>query len=130
MSHTLRHLVAATVWLALVPATAIAFFAVEWFPPEQMALIAVIVSLVWVVGLIGIFALWTLKDAPAHGKSRDAAMAFVAASLLFHFLAVFPYLFYTRGRKAGFLSSLQFACFCLAVAVAWVGVPWLFRTFA
>jgi hypothetical protein len=128
MSHTRRHLFAATAWLVLVPAVAIPFFAVGWLPPGQLASIAV--SLVWGVGLVVIFAFWALQDAPAYGKSRSAAMAFVAAWFLVFFLAVFPYLFYTRGAKTGFVSSLQFACFCLAVAVAWIAVPWLLRAFA
>lgn len=79
--------------------------------------------MVWGIGLALIFASWALRDAPAHGKSRNIALGFTAAWFLVFFIAVFPYLFVTRGAKGGLVAALKFLSLCLGFAIFWLGVP-------
>lgn len=125
MNNTSRHIVAAFGWLFGLPLLALALFVSGAFPPGSK-LHSTVVSLVWGLGLVGIFASWALRDAPAHGKSRNVALAFSAAWFLIFFLAVFPYLFVTRGAKGGVVAALKFICLCLGFVTAWLAAPALF----
>ena len=73
-------------------------------------------------GVAGLTASWALRDAPAHGRSRNAALVFVAGWFVVFALAVFPYLFFTRGFKNGLVAALKFTSLCLAFGVAWLGL--------
>lgn len=74
----------------------------------------------WAAVLIGTFASWALRDAPAHGKPRSIALVFTAAWLLVYFLAVFPYLFATRGIKGGAVASLKLVLLYGVLGIAWI----------
>ena len=76
MSNTSRHIAAALGWLFVLPVLAYALFATGVVPGSQFH--ARLISFVWGVGLVAIFASWALRDAPAHGRSRNAALVFVA----------------------------------------------------
>jgi hypothetical protein len=124
MSNTYRHIAVAFAWLVALPALAVALFASGTLPISQFH--SAVVSVTWGVGLVGVFGSWALRDAPAHGKSRNVALGFTVAWFLVFFLAVFPYLFVTRGGKDGFVASLKFVSLCLAFAIIWLGVPAIF----
>src|SRR5688572_13878334 len=98
-----RYLLLGAAWLVCVPLLAIAILSVGKF--EGNAAASVLVSAVWTLGLVGIFWSWASKDVVAHGKSRSVAGWFTAAWFLLLFLAVFPYLFVTRGFKSGLVAS-------------------------
>lgn len=83
--------------------------------------------MVWGLGLVAIFTSWALRDAPAHGRSQTVALVFAACWFVAFALAVFPYLFVTRGAKGGFIASLKFVSLCLGFAIVWLGVPTVFR---
>jgi hypothetical protein len=121
MSHTGRHLLFAAAWLfglPLLAASSVLVTSVAFSP-----LASWLVSAVWALGLAAVFASWALKDAPAHGKPKSLAVIFTVAWLLVLFLAVVPYLFATRGFKAGALAAVKFLCFCLVCAIGWLAVP-------
>ena len=120
MSNTSRHIAAALAWLFGLPLLAVVLFSSGALPAGSQ-FHSTVVSLVWGVGLVAIFASWALRDAPAHGRSRSAALAFTAAWFVVFVFAVFPYLFFTRGLKNGIVAALTFASLCLAFAVAWLG---------
>lgn len=124
MSNTSRHIVAAFAWLVGLPLVAFLLFASGALSSSTFH--SAVVSLVWGIGLVAIFASWALRDAPVHGKSRNVALAFTAAWFLVFVLAVFPYLFVTRGAKAGSVAALKFVSLCLAFAIVWLAVPRLF----
>lgn len=124
MSNTTRHIAAALVWLVALPLVAVALFASGALPGSELH--STVVSVVWGVGLVAVFASWALRDAPSHGKSRSVALGFTAAWFLVFFLAVFPYLFVTRGAKGGLVASLKFVSLCLGFAILWLGVPAVF----
>ena len=124
MNNTSRHIVAALGWLVGLPLLALPLFASGSLPSSPLH--ATVVSLIWGVGVVVIFASWALRDAPAHGKSRNVALAFTAAWFLVFVLAVFPYLFVTRGAKGGVVAALKFICLCLGFAILWLAVPALF----
>lgn len=124
MNNTSRHIVAAIGWLGGIPLLVLPLFASGAFPLSTLHTTAA--SIVWGVGLVAIFGSWALRDAPTHGKSRNVALAFTAAWFLVLFLAVFPYLFVTRGAKAGLVAALKFLCLCLGFAILWMTVPALF----
>jgi hypothetical protein len=127
MGHTPRHVVAGLAWFVLVPAVLVPLVLSGALPATLLH--SSVASVVWGVGLVVIFASWALRDAPAHGKSRNAAWGFAAAWFVVFVLAVFPYLFFTRGLRGGLLASLKFACLCLVVVIVWVAVPRLFGAF-
>lgn len=104
-----------------MPLFGVALFAVGALPSSPLH--SMIGSVVWGLGLVAIFASWALRDAPAHGKSRNVALGFTAAWFLVFFLAVVPYLFVTRGAKGGLVAALKFVSLCLGLAIAWLGVP-------
>jgi hypothetical protein len=124
MGHTPRHVVAGLAWFVLIPAALVPLVLSGALPATRLH--SSLASVVWGVGPVAIFASWALRDAPAHGKSRNAAWGFTAAWFVVFVLAVFPYLFFTRGLRGGLLASVKFACLCLAVVIAWVAVPRLF----
>jgi hypothetical protein len=121
MSNTSRHIAAALAWLFALPLLALALFASGVLP--SLPFHSAAVSLAWGIGLVAIFGSWALRDAPAHGKSRNVALGFTAAWLLVFCLAVIPYLFVTRGAKGGLVAALKFVSLCLGFAVIWLGVP-------
>ena len=121
MKNTSRHIAVAIAWLFGLPALALALLVSGALPSSQFHSTAV--SVAWGIGLVGIFASWALRDAPAHGKSRNVALGFTAAWFLVFVLAVFPYLFVTRGAKGGLVASIKFVSLCLAFAIIWLGVP-------
>jgi nicotinamide riboside transporter PnuC len=124
LSRTHRYVLLAGAWLLVVPLLAVPLMLFGAFP--QSTLHSTLVSAVWGLGLIAIFGAWTWQDAPAHGKSHWLAVACTAAWFLLFVLAVFPYLFATRGAKQGAIASLQFVCLLLAFGVIWIAVPRLF----
>jgi hypothetical protein len=121
MSNTSRHIAAALAWLFALPLLALALFASGALPSSLFH--STVVSVVWGIGLVAIFSSWALRDAPAHGKSRNVALGFTAAWFLVFFVAVFPYLFVTRGAKGGLVATLKFVSLCLGFAIVWLGVP-------
>lgn len=123
MSNTSRHLTAAIAWL-FAPLVVIPAFV--WGALPATPLLSTLVSILWGLGFVCVFASWAFRDAPAHGRSRNVALGFTAAWFLVFFFAVFPYLFVTRGAKGGLVASLKFLSFCLALAIAWLGVPAIF----
>ena len=122
MQRTHRHVLFALAWFFGVPLLVVPLFIAGAFAYAGPA--SVLASLFWGLGLAAVFCNWALKDAPAHGKPKSVAVVFTAAWLLVFVLAVFPYLFATRGFRAGVLASLQFLSLCLACGVAWLAVPW------
>jgi hypothetical protein len=121
MNRSHRFLLIGAAWLASVPL--LAFVAVEVGNFQGNAAASAVISLVWTLGFIAIFWLWASKDAVARGKSKSVAGWFTVAWLLLPVLAVFPYLFATRGLKSGLLASLQFACYLIACGIVFVGAP-------
>lgn len=49
--------------------------------------------------------------------------------ILFPFLVVFPYLFWTRGIKQGLVSSLQWASLVIAGLIFFSAMPLVARVF-
>lgn len=127
MNSTSRHLLTAVGWLFVLPLLAVA--TVLAFGVSLPQYVSVAISVLWAFGFAGIFWSWASRDVSAHGKSRAAAAWFTAAWLLLHFVAVIPYLLFTRGVRGGLVATLKFVCFCLACAIAWLGVPVLIRLF-
>jgi hypothetical protein len=116
-----RYLLFGAGWFFSVPLLAVAVFAYSAFGGNVV--LSTLVSVVWTLGLVGIFWAWASKDVVALGKSKNVARWFTAAWLVLLVLAVFPYLFVTRGLKNGLLASLQFACYLLACGIVFLGVP-------
>lgn len=56
----------------------------------------------------------------AAGKPRSIAWVFTAAWLLVYFLAVFPYLFATRGVKGGAAASVKLVLLYGVLGIAWI----------
>ena len=123
MNHTTRHVLLGVAWLAVAPILVVIFAFSGTLDPGSLRSSAAVASIVWGLGFVGIFASWALSDAPTHGKSKAAAIAFSASWLLLSFLAVVPYLFYTRGFRGGTLASLKYVSLCLALGILFVGVP-------
>jgi len=122
-----RHLLLALAWFFGFPLVVVPLFITGLVVTPGPA--SVIASLVWCVGLAGAFCSWAVKDAPAHGKPKSLAAVFTAAWFLLFVLAVFPYLFATRGFRAGALASLQLLSLCLACSIVWLAVPWAVSQF-
>lgn len=116
-----RYLLFGAGWFLAVPLLAFALFAYSAFGGNPV--LSWLVSAVWTLGLVGIFWAWASKDAVALGKSENVARWFTAAWLVLLVLAVFPYLFVTRGLKKGLLASLQFACYLFACGIVFMGAP-------
>ena len=121
MNRTTAHILASIAWLFAAPFLVVPLvLSGAWsFSPAA----SVAASAASAIGFIAIFASWSIHDAPAHGKSKSLALAFSAAWLLIAFLAVFPYLFATRGARAGALASLRFLSLCFACGIAWLAFP-------
>lgn len=126
MSNTARHVAAAAGWMFGLPLLAVVLFASGVLPRSSFH--STVVSIVWGLRLVTIFASWALRDAPAHGRSQVVALAFTAAWFLVFVLAVIPYLFVTRGARDGLIATLKFICLCLGFSIVWLAVPALFRT--
>lgn len=120
MNNTILHLAYGIGWLFGVPVTAIIAFSVGLIPEGSPASSAV-VSVLWALGLLALFASWAIRDAPVHGKSRYVAATFTVLWLVIPVVVIFPYLFTTRGAKEGLLASLKLASLLLALAVIWMG---------
>jgi hypothetical protein len=116
-----RYLLFGAGWFFSVPLLAFAVFSVA--ASDGNVAVSTLVSVVWTLGLVCIFWAWASKDVIALGKSKNVARWFTAAWLVLLVLAVFPYLFVTRGLKNGLLASLQFACYLLACGIVFVGAP-------
>jgi hypothetical protein len=126
MNHTTRHILFAVAWLFGLPLIAVPLFVSGALPISPLH--SVLVSAAWGVGLVAVFASWALRDAPAHGKSKNVALAFAASWFVLFFFAVLPYLFVTRGAKAGALASLKFVSLCVACGIVWLLVPLVARS--
>ena len=127
MSRTGRHVLVAVAWLFGFPLVFVPLFLSGALPNAPLQ--SKVVSIVWGIGLVAVFASWSLQDAPAHGKSRNVAFAFTAAWFLVFFLAVLPYLFVTRGAKEGVVAALKFVSLCLACGIVGLLVPLVVRSF-
>ena len=124
MNNTKRHLILAIIWLFGLPAFGVLAVVTGLIPSSQFH--SQIISVLWGLGLIAIFGSWAIRDAADHGRSRNFALAFTASWFIVFFLAVFPYLFVTRGARGGAVAALKFLCFVLAVAIAWLAIPTFF----
>jgi hypothetical protein len=120
-ADTHRHLLFGAAWLIGAPLAVLS--AVSVAKVQGSSATSTVASVMWALGFIVIFWSWATNDVVAHGKAKSVAWWFSAAWLLLHFLAVFPYLFVTRGFKRGVLASLQFACYLLVCGIAFLGVP-------
>lgn len=120
MTPTTRHILFATCWFLLFPLAAIPLVVGGGIPN------ATGVSMAWGLGLVACFASWAWNDAPAHGTSRKAALGFTVAWFLVFALAVIPYLFFTRGAKAGTVAALKFLSLCVACLIAFLLLPRVF----
>ena len=125
MNSTHKHMLAALAWLVSCPLVFVALFVKGVAPPTGINFS--IASLVWGLGLVACFGSWAWRDAPAHGKSRSVGMAFTAAWLLVFVLAMFPYLFVTRGARGGLAASLKFIAYCVACAAVLMAVGMVSR---
>lgn len=121
MGHTFRHIVLAAAWLFTLPLLVMAW--VSSGPSGLWTMTPAVFTAAWGAGLAAVFASWALRDAPAHGKPRAVAWGFTAAWLVMFFLAVFPYLFVTRGARGGFVAALKFAALLVVLGLVWLGVP-------
>lgn len=117
MTPTTRHILFAASWFLLFPLAVIPLVASGGIPN------ATLISVTWGLGLVACFASWAWNDAPAHGASRNVALGFTAAWFLIFALAVFPYLLFTRGAKAGTVAALKFLCLCFACLIAFLLLP-------
>ena len=124
MTRTTAHILKSVVWLFALPAVVVPPVVSGAWNLSPVASIAL--SAAWTLGFIAVFASWSLQDAPLHGKTKSVALAFSAAWLLLSFLAVVPYLYATRGARAGTLAALKFLSLCLACGIAWLAVPRVF----
>lgn len=120
MSHTHRHVVLGVAWFFGYPLVVIALILLGAVPLSEFH--GLLLSVVWGLGLVSVFGLWSFLDAPRHGKSVLVAAVFTAAWFLVFVLAVFPYLFVTRGARLGLLASLRFLGLLLVCSVGWVGL--------
>ena len=118
-------MLAALAWLVGCPLVFVPLFVKGIAPSTAMNFS--IASVIWGLGLVACFGSWAWRDAPAHGKSRSLAMAFTATWLLVYLLAVFPYLFVTRGRREGSAASLKFMGYCVACAAVFMAVALVSR---
>ncbi|MFP5382389.1 MAG: hypothetical protein ACLGG4_09000, partial [Gammaproteobacteria bacterium] len=75
-----------------------------------------------------VFASWAWHDAPSQGVPRYIAVLFTVAWFFIFVLAVFPYLYITRGLKAGTLASLKFFSLCVACGIVWLALAAIFNT--
>jgi predicted membrane channel-forming protein YqfA (hemolysin III family) len=125
MSHTHRTLLIAATWLFAAP---LLFLPLLMLTPSEWRL-SIVASVLWGLGFIGLFARWSMRDSAEHGKSKNTALFFTLAWFLVFFLAVFPYLFVTRGAKLGLLAALQFFSYCTVCGIGWLSIPLVTRTF-
>ncbi|CAN5533599.1 hypothetical protein BH11PSE7_BH11PSE7_11300 [soil metagenome] len=125
MTSTHKHMLAALAWLVGCPLVFVPLFVKGMATPTVVNLS--IASVIWGLGLVACFGSWAWCDAPAHGKSRSVAMAFTAAWLLVFVLAVFPYLFITRGSREAMAASLKFIAYCVACAAVFMAAGMVSR---
>ena len=111
MAHTTRHALFAAAWFVGYPTLVLVAILSGAMPFGQFH--SKLLSVAWGLGLVAVFASWAFRDAPNQGKSVYLAVAFTATWFLLFVLAVFPYLFATRGPKRGALASLRFLALCL-----------------
>ena len=112
MNYTLLHIVVGVLWFDGLPLLVFALTSsgallLRTTPAGQLAL-------AWSLGLAVIFGSWVWRDASAHGCSRNVAVAFTAACVVFWILAIFPYLFVSRGAKGGLVASLKLGSLVIA----------------
>ncbi len=127
MNTTYKHLLVAIAWLSGWPLVFTPLFVKGVLPAAPVYTIGV--TLIWGLGLIACFTSWAWRDAPAHGKPQAAALWFTAGWLLVFVLAMFPYLFYTRGVKDGIYASAQFFAACVVGLTVFTGVGMVSRLF-
>lgn len=72
----------------------------------------------WIVGMSACFASWAARDAPKHGKSGSFAITCAVAWMFLFLIAMFFYLFATRGARSGARASLLFLVYCVIHLVA------------
>ena len=120
MTNTKRHILFAVTWFFGFPILVLVATLTGAIPFSQFH--STLLSIAWGLGLIATFASWSFRDAPSQGKSVYIAAAFTAAWFLLFALAVFPYLFATRGPKQGALASLRFLALCLGCLLGWVAI--------
>ena len=125
MNSTHKHMLAALAWLVACPLVFVPLFVKGAVAPTGMNFS--IATIIWGLGLVACFGSWAWRDAPAHGKPRSLASAFTAAWLLVFVLAVFPYLFVTRGARGGTAASLKFIAYCVGCAAVFTAVGMLSR---
>lgn len=127
MTRTHKYLLAALAWLIAWPFAFVLPLAkgLATATPFYMGS----VSVIWWLGLVACFGLWTWADAPTHGKPRTIAAGFTALSVVLLVLAVPPYLFVTRGARGGLRASLVFAAYCAGCVAVFIGVGMVSRMF-
>jgi len=120
MTNTKRHVLFGVTWFFGFPILVVVAVLTGAVPFSQLH--STLLSLTWGLGVVATFASWSFRDAPSQGKSVYVAAAFTAAWFLLFAVAVFPYLFVTRGLKQGVLASLRFLALCLGCFVGWLAV--------
>jgi membrane protein YdbS with pleckstrin-like domain len=120
MTNTARHVLFAVAWFFGFPLVVLAGTMVGAIPFSQFH--SVLLSVAWGLGLVATFASWSFRDAPSQGKSVYLAAAFTAAWFLVLALAVFPYLFATRGARHGAIASMRFLALCIGCLIGWVAI--------
>lgn len=120
MSHTQRHVALGVAWFFGYPLLVIALILLGAIPFSEFH--GVVLSATWGIGLASVFGVWSFADAPQYGKPILVAAVFTVAWFVVFVLAVFPYLFVTRGAKLGLLASLRFIGLVVACLVGWVGL--------
>lgn len=127
MNFTQKHMLAVLAWMAGWPLVFTPLFIKGVVPMTQAW--AVGATVIWALGFIGCFVSWARRDAPEHGKSLLAVALFTIGWFVVFALAMFPYLFFTRGQKPGALASLRFIGFCVVCVGALFGTSLISRMF-
>ena len=127
MTFTRKYMIAALAWMVGWPLIFTPLFIKGIVPPSHLYTVGA--TIIWALGFIACFAGWGWRDAPLHGKRRVAVALFTVAWCVVFALAMFPYLFYTRGLRAGAIDSLRFIAFCVVCTGAFFGTSLISRVF-
>lgn len=127
MTFTRKYMLAALAWMVGWPLIFTPLFIHGVVPPSHFYTVGA--TLIWAFGFMACFAGWSWRDAPQHGKSRVAVALFTAGWCVVFALAMFPYLFFTRGLRAGAADSLRFIGFCVVCTGAFFGTSLISRMF-
>jgi hypothetical protein len=125
MNHTQRHLLFAAVWLYGFPLLLFLLSILGAFPWKEPQ--ATIWSAGWGLGLVLVFASWSLRDVLKLGKPIYLPAVFTAAWFVLFFFAPIPYLFATRGLRSGAVSSLYYLGFVCACFGGWIVITLALR---